>query len=702
MALRVGRMIRDMALPAAQRGFVAIVGVVLVLVIGLMVATLGRLTSNDNLTGTLHLQSQEALFAARSGIDYAGSLLGRGVACGSLPTAAQTVGGSSFTITAGTLSNTSTTLSAAIGTADSMLPLTSGVFASHGLVTIGGEDIQYGSTGIGAAACGAGVSFCLLGATRGHNGSTAATAISGATVSQLQCLVRSTGTATGSPSATRVVEASFRIRNPAVTLPQAMMVYSKGGIQMFSRVWNPLTGGWGAEYLGPSVTTAGRNIHHLRLALSRTRDEAVVAVETITSAGAGHLYATRWNGATWRDMAFPGTNNSMSLLNAVGATMTPLQAYSRGIDVVYQTANDIAIFAYDSGGSASPSYATFNGVASWTTGGATNVGTGAGTQDIPLWIELAANPNPASNEVALITLQARENASQPEAVRASAWSGAAWPATASSINAGATLGRPSNANHRKAVAVAYESVSGRAMYAWSDNVTAGKANYIIATGNTINVAATSTTIAASTGIGEWLRLTSHPESNKIMLTLQSANRNLDTLLWDGSAWSGAHPQHDATTQSATEKNFEFTFENHPSSSGWGWLVWGDGVGISRRRFEGGGTGSAIQSVVPASGAPTVNYVDVRTNPLTGRLLDGLYAYRSSSVTGIWTSTRQGAIRDATNKFNPLGWYSPPMVAPVTNGLATNTVGVVEPSGSRVAVEVRASGASLIEMQEMYP
>lgn len=704
-------------IPKRERGFIAVAGVVLIVVIGLMIATLGRMTATDNWTGTLFLQSEDAIFAARSGIDFAGFNLSGGVACASLPATAQTVGGGSFTVT-GTLNNGATTLSTGIGATDTVIPVASvATLGSHGLVSIGNEDIQYGSTGTTSAACSGLGSACLLGVTRGHNGSTAASALSGAAVSQLQCLVRSTGTALGSASATRIVEGTFEIRNPAVSLPQAMMVYSKGSTQMFSRRWDPQTGGWSSEVAGSTATGgAGRNFHHLAIALSRTRDEAVVVGETRDATDTGQLYAMRWTGSTgtpansWVDMTtLSPVAGSITSINSVGATMTspagtPKQVFARGIDVAYETSGDRAIVAYDNGGSATPQYRIFNGTAPWTAAASTNVGTGAGLQNIPLWIELAANPISTSNEIALITLQAHETIAAREAVQAAVWNGTAWTA----INSANRMGVPSNNMHRKAVAVAYESMSGRAMYAWSSSTAAGATEYTLCNVATCSAGigfSTSVTIASSTGIGEWLRLASQPRSNNIMLALQSANRNLDTLLWNGSAWGAAHPQHDATTLSRTEKNFELVFENHPSASGSAWLAWGDTAALFRRRFEGGTSWSSIQGVTVASGAPAVSYVDMRVNPLTGRIIDGLYTTSSSAVAGIWTSTRQGAIRDAANRFTPLGWYAPPMVAPTTNGLVngTATVNVASPGGqgSRVALAVRQAGASLIEVQEIF-
>jgi hypothetical protein len=683
---------------AGQRGFVAILAVVIILVIGMMVATLGQLTSTDNTSGALHEQSMQAYFAAKSGIEFAGFNLGMGTTCGSLPTTEEAVGDGSFTITSGTLYDTTTTLSAAISSSDTVLPVTSlASLASHGLITIGNEDVQYGSTGSNAASCSPTSAPCLRGVVRGHNGSSAAAASSGATVSQLQCVVRATGTVNDAPSATRMLEASFEVANPSSQLAQAMMVYTKGGVQGFSRIWNPLTGGWGAETATLS-NGAGSTIQHVALATSRTRDEAMLGMVTTN----GRIYLQRWNGPTsaWRGLPNSGTSTQLS---SIGTTMTPPQYYSRSVDIRYTSASDKAVIVFDNGGSASPYYRTWDGT---TFSGAviTSVGVGAGNTapnyavDIPRWIELAADPDEASNEISMIVMQSRQNTPARRAVRAAVYNGTTW----SNLNGGNAFDIASDTNLRKAVAVAYEQGSGRTMYAWADNANAGQVDYTVYTGTTQNVAPTSVTIPASTGIGQWVNLAAQPDSNNIMLTLQSANQDLDTLLWDGSAWGGAQPQHSASTQTATEDNSDFVFENHPAAPGWGWLVWADSTGIARRRFEGGTNWSAIQTSTPAGGAPNINDVDLDVNPISGRLVEMLYSTNASTVKGVWTTTRQGAIRDASRKFNPLGWYAPPVTGIATAGLVTGTTGAASPSGSRVAVSVRATGAALIEMQEIFP
>ncbi|HXC39049.1 MAG TPA: hypothetical protein VN667_08875 [Burkholderiales bacterium] len=694
-----------------QHGFAAIVGIIIVVIIGLMAATLGYLSSNSAAGGAGLNQSGEAFFIAKSGIEYAGFNLGAGTACGSLSTAAQTVGTGTFTLSGGTLYNSSTTNVGTGGITSSTattIPVNSvASLASHGLVSIAGEDIQYGGTSTDATACSPANAPCLLGARRGYSGSTASSSVSaGTAVTQLQCVVRSTGTVSGSPGATRVLEASFQIVNPVVVYPQAMIVYTKSSTQAYSRVWDPTTGGWGSETTAPVAGTGGgtaTTLQFVRLALARTRNEAVLALKDTN----GQIFVQTWDGTTWT------TQNSNARISNPGVGGTPNPLYGRAVDVVYQTANDIATIVYDPGsGSATPIFATWNGTTlciAATCGAASNSTNvpSPGSANTPWWIELAANPSATSNEVAMIVLEGRTSNTTPRNVVVNVFSGgtegtATWPATAV-INGGAAFATTAtDATLRKAVAVAYEGNSGRAMYAWADGTTAGKISYTVYTGTVQSVAPTFTTIGTSTGIGQWLDLASAPNSNNILATLQSANKNLDTLLWTGSAWSSAHPQHDAAVLSLSERSATFTFETHPGSPGYGWLAWGDGAGVSRRRFEGGTTWSNVVSVSVAAGSPTVSFAALKANPVSGRLFDGLYSSVSSAVPGVWTNTRTGAIRDAFNTDDVKGWFAPPVSGSAFSGRLTATTSAASPAGERVAVAVRPAGAALIEMQEIYP
>src|SRR5256885_551575 len=186
-----------------QRGQFLVAGIVLIVVIALMIATLGYLYVSGESASTLHGQSERAYFAARSGIEYSSGQYFNGSACSSLNNANVPVGGAgatfSLTPPAPTLYAplilTGTT--AALTAASTTVPVTSAaLYAPYGRVLIDSELINYTSK--------TGTNF--NGLTRGVGGTTAAAHASGVTVSQNLCIVSSTGTA---GNAKRIVEGAL-------------------------------------------------------------------------------------------------------------------------------------------------------------------------------------------------------------------------------------------------------------------------------------------------------------------------------------------------------------------------------------------------------------------------------------------------------------------------------------------------------------
>ena len=82
-----------------QRGQFLVAGIVLIVVIALMIATLGYLYVSGESASTLHGQSERAYFAARSGIEYSSGQYFNGSACSSLNNANVAVGGAAATFT---------------------------------------------------------------------------------------------------------------------------------------------------------------------------------------------------------------------------------------------------------------------------------------------------------------------------------------------------------------------------------------------------------------------------------------------------------------------------------------------------------------------------------------------------------------------------------------------------------------------------
>ena len=184
-----------------------------------------------------------------------------------------------------------------------------------------------------------------------------------------------------------------------------------------------------------------------------------------TSGANTQIHAQVWNGVSW------GAPTLMSTIAAVITTFRPF-------DLEYETSGDRAIIAYSANVNNQFSYQIWNGAA-WSV---------AATQAIalntapPRWIVMAQNPLPASDEIALIG----QSLSGTGAVHGVVWTGVAW----SNMGAAATWDTTvSNGTSKKAVDVAYEQQSGRALFIWADNTT-GQSQYRIwngaaLTGNTL-------------------------------------------------------------------------------------------------------------------------------------------------------------------------------------------------------------------------
>src|SRR5213593_253853 len=241
-----------------QRGQFLVAGIVLIVVIALMIATLGYLYVSGESGGALHGQSERAYFAARSGIEYSSGQYFNGSACSSLNNANVPVGGAGVTFTLtptptlyAPLTLTATT--AAQTAASATIPVTSTAgYAPYGRLLVDSELINYTST----------TATNFNGLTRGAGGTTAAAHASVATVSQNLCVVSSTGTA---GNAKRVVEGALGAGATAspgalgTMGADAMVVYAKGTAltgggfdnNVYYRLWdgtaNAGLGDWGAE-----------------------------------------------------------------------------------------------------------------------------------------------------------------------------------------------------------------------------------------------------------------------------------------------------------------------------------------------------------------------------------------------------------------------------------------------------------------------
>lgn len=389
------------------------------------------------------------------------------------------------------------------------------------------------------------------------------------------------------------VSVTGRLTNWAAALPittgPIMMAYSKTTTTPFYRTWDGSN--WSAE---GSASAGTGNINYVVLKSARTRNEAILGTQTST----GAIYVQVWNGTTWGTATQVGTSST---------TM-------RGFDIAYEKNGDRAIIAYAPTAAATDfDYRIWNGT---TLSGATTV-TAPPTTGAINWMELRQNPLSASNEIAMIMLDANSD------VYGMVWTGSTW----STMGTAAVWDASAASATKKTIDVEYEQTSGEAMFMWGDSVATDQ-YYRTWNGTTLS-AATLLDIAAAGGVSEWVQLAARPSSNEIMVGVQDAGSDLNTRKWSGSAWDAAaqHPEHAATVENITSRNFDVVWETHSSNLGEAWIMWGNGSTITARQWSGTAWGTAST----LSGSDDTSFIRLRADPVSGAVFAGIYQNATSAV-----------------------------------------------------------------------
>lgn len=407
---------------------------------------------------------------------------------------------------------------------------------------------------------------------------------------------------------------------PQVTPGPIMMAYSKTTTTPFYRVWNGTS--WGAEGSAQAVTG---NINYVVLKSSRTRNEAILGIQTST----GAIYVQTWNGTSWGNLTQVGT----------GPTTT------RSFDIAYEKNTDRAVIAFTpSSGSADFAYRTWDGT---TLSAATTI-TAPPTTGALNWLELRQNPLGSSNEISMIMLDANAD------VYGMAWTGNAWSTMGTATVWDATAASAT----KKTIDVEYEQTSGEAMFMWGDSVATDQ-YYRTWNGTTLS-AATLLDIAAEGGLAEWVQLSARPNSNEIMLGVQDAGADLNTRKWSGTAWDAAaqHAEHSAAVENITSRVFDVVYETHSANPGKAWLVWGDGVTVSAKSWS----GTAWSTAAALTGTDDTSFIRLRADPVTGVLFTGIYEDTTSATDDIleYRLTGGSSTWSAKNTI----WAGPTTATPV--------------------------------------
>lgn len=618
------------------RGFLLVVAVLVVAVVALAITALGYMTSADVRSSTQHAQSEQAYFAAGSGLEYAAYQFGAGTACAGLTNTNISVGNGTFTTSATLYVPARTTLSAAITAASTTIPVASiAGYAPTGQVRVDNEDITYAGTSALAATCNPAAAPCLLNAQRGASGSTAAAhAVIANQVSQGMCVVTSTGTVGGAGGATRVLQRGLR-------LPGAMFVYAKLNLDRvpYYRRWDGTA--WGAELTATNVGGAG-SINFMVLKFARTRNEAILGVQN----SAGVITVQIWNGSTWSAVTTVGTTPSIGF---------------RSFDIEYERNSDRALIAYYNNVANQFSYRTWNGT---ILSGATNQALPAVGVTPIRWLEMAANPLATSNEIAMITTNNSGAASGN--IYGLRWTGSAWD----NMGVAVLWDTAAGSTATKIIDVAYEQLSGDILFIWGG--AARVSRYRTYSGGVLS-GNLPLTINENTGTPNWVRLAPDPTSNRIMFAaIDTANSGLNTRVWSGAAWDcngGAagtcvpHPEHDAAIEDIADRNFDIVFETHPLNPGIAWLVWGNGATVSRRRWN---SSTASWAAITTTPGDDTAYVHLLAHPFkdSGAVFAGIYEDSTSATDDITAMqlTAGGSVWPATFQV----WNGGAVANPVQN------------------------------------
>src|SRR6266853_3985403 len=675
-----------------QRGQLLVAGIVLIVVIALMIATLGYLYVSGESGGALHGQSERAYFAARSGIEYSSGQYFNGSAGISLNNAAVPVGGPAVTFTLtptlyAPLTLTATT--AALTAASTTVPVTSTAgYAPYGRLLIDSELINYTSkTGTN-----------LNGLTRGVGGTTAAAHASGVTGSQNRCIVSSTGTA---GNAKRIVERALgagAMASPGAmgTMgADAMVVYAKGTALMgggfdrnvYYRLWASSLGDWGPEQTAQQVSPNSSPVF-IVVRFARTRNEAIMGVLD----GNSQLFIQVWNGRNWTIPAGGGPLQTASTNTA------------RTFEIAYEYTSDIARIVYQDG-TRDPQYATWNGSTLTANGMILPPGGTYPTQNAAvrhLWFRLAPRNVAGSNEILLMSLDSRRD------TYALRWTGAAWNNMGDNARWDTTV---TTANIHEAIDIAWQSNGTLAVFAFGDTTAQrigyrtwdASTNTLTPTGN--GSASSFATLTFPGGYAsvafEWLRLYPDPNNN-ILAVLQTANAgtnpSLLSTVWSGGAFGTAVPPvtgHDNNVvESDTSRSFDFAWEERPAASGKGWLLWGSqgAAGIQTKYFTSTATWGAASTV-----RQRTLLMQAGTLSPSGRFVAG--AYQSASA------PTSNDIESVTTTGGGTAWpnAATTLWAGATTVQQGERVFVVTREGNRINTGASGTGVvSILQTQEVVP
>jgi Tfp pilus assembly protein PilX len=275
-----------------QRGYFLILAVVFIFVMGLMGSLVAYLLASRAMVSAAVYSGLQTFYIAESGLEAAARYVTRSsvniapirIACGAVTGTAQltaaTMSRGEFTVTATAPTVAYSSLSSAITSSATTLPVASAAsFPAQGRVVVDRESIDY------AAISG----NSLIGVTRGVDGTLASSHASGASVGEFQCSLAVTAAI---PS---IASSKYqRVLQWGVQLQDGYAVGDRAGSSYSIYRWN---GGTELAWSDESFASCGNNCRANLNAVSMLSyaDGWAVGDRTL----GGFLTFLRWNGSTW-------------------------------------------------------------------------------------------------------------------------------------------------------------------------------------------------------------------------------------------------------------------------------------------------------------------------------------------------------------------------------------------------------------------
>jgi hypothetical protein len=416
---------------------------------------------------------------------------------------------------------------------------------------------------------------------------------------------------------------SYASQTSTISLSRASIGYrSNTGVSGTS---SPKTRSWdGSAWEGveTELSTAGSPVKWVRAACSPLMARYYEKI-IVTLSEDGYLDAYVWTGSSW------------SVTNDIGFVGATTDEY-RPFDIAYGKTSGNAMLVYgvsSTDASKDLAYRTWDG-SSWSSEGYIN-DSGHDTDIQYRWVNLASKPRTGANEISLI---ACEGSTTYGSVRAWIWDGTGW---------GNELGLETKTIKTKEhIGVAYESVSGNAMFVWGDDSVSPK-RYESRSWLGSSWEGTDRLVTNSiSGDPGWITLKSDPASNRIMFLTVDSAKDLWTVDWNPTIWTTHSPAHDTAVDSATTRCADGDWE--PTESKY-LMVYGRSSGDVARKTWTTASGWSTVSSVTASG--THPWIQLRRNlrDVTGdvKILGAVLNSKNELGALKWDGTTLTNIGDST-------------------------------------------------------